>query len=534
MAGLIFVSVTAALAAPSVSWLLRSWRVHPYYSHGPILAGVAVYLVWRARATLTKGEASWWALIAVAAGAAVVFWAAPRQAYGWSTFALVLILVGGAGLSGGPVAMRAALFPAGALWFAIPTPLTERLAPAMAAQVAALAAQAAGMIGVPVVRAGVQLSVADGSYSVGGPCSGLRSLLALVALAYVSAGMGRSHFGRRVVVVALAVPLALAANWLRLTGLLVFTHEFGSARGLSIFEGPASPVLFGAAMAVIVALCWRFDGAEPIPRAAESAHADHQGGGSPAGAAGEGGVGMAARTKSSAVIGKQNLALMAGAGVVALAWLGVRTTKVAAAPIQAPSDTYVLYADVAGWYQRTPDEVAVVSPFDLTLDQLPSSLPFSIPPWQGEDRAADDDVALWLADPEVAVTRTYTRADGAVVWLSAFGSRGDRSFHLFEHTPITCYPLSGWVIDDLALVPLDIGPRSLTVQMGRATATDGELAFATVYLWRSPSRDASEGIVSLRLAAPVVGNMTYADARAALTDDFLPRLFLTTLPWSPF
>jgi hypothetical protein len=193
-----------------------------------------------------------------------------------------------------------------------------------------------------------------------------------------------------------------------------------------------------------------------------------------------------------------------------------------------------VYADVAGWYERTADEVAVISPFDLTLDGLPESLPYELGTWVGEDRPGDEDIGRWLADPEVAITRTYSRADGAVVWVSVFGNRGDRSFHLFEHTPFTCYPLSGWAISDAGRVKVAMGPRPLTVEMGTAASAEGELAFATLYLWRSPSRDARDGILSLRLAAPVLGDMTSEDARAILTDEFLPLLFTTTLPWSAF
>jgi hypothetical protein len=202
--------------------------------------------------------------------------------------------------------------------------------------------------------------------------------------------------------------------------------------------------------------------------------------------------------------------------------------------VAAAQNTHVLYADVAGWYERTPDEVAILSPFDLSLEGIASGLPYDLGEWRGQDRALSDDIGRWLSDPDVALTRTYVRADGAVVWLSAFGSRGDKSFHLFEHTPLTCYPLSGWKIQSLERTAVEMGPRPLTVELGKAVSGGDQLAFATVYLWDSPSRDSKEGVVSLRLAAPVVGDMTWDDARVLLVDDFLRQMFLGTLSWSAF
>jgi hypothetical protein len=215
-----------------------------------------------------------------------------------------------------------------------------------------------------------------------------------------------------------------------------------------------------------------------------------------------------------------------------LAAAGLRPAR--AAPAPTPDTGTVHYADVAGWYQRTPDEVAVVSPFDWSMASLPASLPYSIGPWRGEDRPPDPDVQAWFGDPDVTIERTYTRADGALVWLSAFGSRGDKSFHLFEHTPETCYPLSGWQIARLERQGIDLGPRPLTVNAGAATNPHGDsLAFLYVYVWDAPARDPARGLVSLRIAAPSPPAGSAEDA-ALLAEAFLAELFTTTLNWSAF
>jgi len=201
------------------------------------------------------------------------------------------------------------------------------------------------------------------------------------------------------------------------------------------------------------------------------------------------------------------------------------------APPPAPRGR-VLFADVEGWYRRTPDEVAVRSPFDLTLGGLPAGLPLTLGPWRGEDRPPDPAVPVWFRGPEVAVERTYRRADGELVWLSVFGSRGNKSFHLFEHTPDTCYPLGGWEVGRFEVTRLPLGPRPLAVNHGEAAGPAGRLVFFYLYLWDSPARSAERGVLSLRIAAPVSADP--AATFAMLSEDFLPRLLPTTLAWSRF
>ncbi|MCC7018738.1 MAG: exosortase-associated EpsI family protein [Ardenticatenales bacterium] len=228
--------------------------------------------------------------------------------------------------------------------------------------------------------------------------------------------------------------------------------------------------------------------------------------------------------------------IAAAAAILLAALLFTRTRDATPPPPAPPAGGHVVFADTAGWYGRTSGEVALRSTVDWSLGALPAALPLDIGAWVGEDRAEDPAVDIWLRDPEVSIARTYRRADGALVWLTAFGSRGGHSYHLFEHTPETCYPLGGWAIEafDARAVRLPRGPRPLSVNFGTAqkSGTKGELVFLYFYLWDHPGRDPERGVVSLRLAAPVRG--TSAETAAMLTDDFLPSLFPATLAWRRF
>lgn len=234
--------------------------------------------------------------------------------------------------------------------------------------------------------------------------------------------------------------------------------------------------------------------------------------------------------------GPRRRRLAAAAAVLLAAFALLARLRDGAPAPDAPPSGHVVFADTAGWYRQTAAEVAVRTPIDFALGSLPESLPLALGPWAGEDRPADPAVDTWFRDPEVAIERTYRRADGELVWVAAFGSRGDKSFHLFEHTPDTCYPLSGWEIDalDIARIDLRDGPRPLSVNRGVATRRDDgtRMVFVFLYLWDQPGRSSDDGVLSLRIAAPVSSD---PDATMAmLAGDFLPRLFDTTLAWRRF
>ena len=191
-----------------------------------------------------------------------------------------------------------------------------------------------------------------------------------------------------------------------------------------------------------------------------------------------------------------------------------------------------MFVDTAGWYLRTPNETAVLTPLDLTLDALPASVPMTLGQWHGADRVHDSAIDVFFQSPDVSLERTYYRSDGELVWLTAFGSRGPKSFHLFEHTPETCYPLGGWRITSFGPGDIGRGPQPLTVNLGTADGPEGEMVFLYFYVWDTPARDAERGVVTFRVAAPVSSDT--GQTLAMLREEFMPELFSTPVAWSRF
>ncbi len=221
------------------------------------------------------------------------------------------------------------------------------------------------------------------------------------------------------------------------------------------------------------------------------------------------------------------LALLAlGAGAI---WFEARPRP--GAPQAGSTALQIVYVDWAGWYRVTPDETAVISRYDLRWTALPASLPLQLGPWQGTELGTDEQIETWFAGPDRVLRRRYVDAEGHPLWLTVIASRGPKSFHLFEHTPHTCYPSAGWssLADEILRVPLASG--GLPVRRGLFRREGEQQVVYAWYQWDGPERDAAQGVASWRLVADATQGVTLAEARL---EGFLRLLFEGTLPWHRF
>lgn len=192
----------------------------------------------------------------------------------------------------------------------------------------------------------------------------------------------------------------------------------------------------------------------------------------------------------------------------------------------------VYFVDTEGWYRITDNERAVISPYRLRLTALPDSLPMELGPWSGKPLPLSPQINVWFDNPEVALQREYRNTDGDIVWLSIFGSRGPKSFRLFEHTPATCYPLSGWMMTREDVDTIEIGNGQIYAQRGFATNGEYSLIVLYLYLWDNPNRDPADGVVSVRVSAPILRSQT--ETLQVLKQDFFPLLFTDVIAWHRF
>ena len=167
--------------------------------------------------------------------------------------ALIPLLAALIGYLGGTRTLRRYAFPVGYLILAVPMPFVERwVAPLQRLAVTLSTALARGL-GVPASNKGSQIILSRDRLVVGAPCSGLYSLIALLALAVLMAYIVEGRWWARALLAVLAVPAALAANVGRVLALLLIAERWGGDVALGLWHTWAGPFFFGTAVALLFA-----------------------------------------------------------------------------------------------------------------------------------------------------------------------------------------------------------------------------------------------------------------------------------------
>ena len=236
--------------------LWRTWATNPNYSHGYLIPPVVAFLLWRERrrylAAREHGSTFGLVLIALALlGHVVSMRAGVFMTQGYS---LVLLLFGLSIFFYGRRATRTVWFPLGYLVLMLPMP--PYLMNVIAFRLKVFAARAGSGIaiklGIPLARSGMTIHIPAGSLRIADPCSGLRSLIALVALGALFAYLTRGKAWKRVVLFASAVPLAVLANVIRISVLCVVANVWGIDAALGFFHDFSGLLLFMIAFVGLV------------------------------------------------------------------------------------------------------------------------------------------------------------------------------------------------------------------------------------------------------------------------------------------
>ena len=246
----------AVLYAPTIWWLFGRWTMSVWHhAHGLLSPPVVAYFVYqelRRHPELPRG-ASPWGFALVAPALALHALDAGMNTELLAAASLVLLLPGLALLTIGAPRTRAILLPLLFLAFALPIPLalTEQLHWQLRLITTSATAAIMPLVGIPVFVEGTTLHLSSGSLQVGDACSGFSTLYAAAAIACLTAFSTEGR-ARRLIVLLSAVPLAIAANILRVTTLVLLVRWRGEGI-LDTFIHPLSGMMtFALALPVIL------------------------------------------------------------------------------------------------------------------------------------------------------------------------------------------------------------------------------------------------------------------------------------------
>ena len=234
------------LYAPTIRWLIDRWSMSVWHNaHGFLIPPVVAYFAWQELKPLRHEPASSsaWGFAFLVPALAMHMLDTGIHSEILSAFSIVVILPGLALLFLGVERTKAIAFPLAFTLLMLPIPLaiTERIHLVLRQIATDAAAVIVPLFGIPVYSEGTSLHIGNGELFIGDGCSGFSTLYAAVAVAALTA-YSCNHWRGRVLALVGAVPLAIAANIVRvcLLAVLVRWQGFGV---LETWMHPASGVL---------------------------------------------------------------------------------------------------------------------------------------------------------------------------------------------------------------------------------------------------------------------------------------------------
>lgn len=249
------VALLATIAWPVLAWLGNEWRHNDYYSHGPLVALVSAYLLWRLRPpALPENANDSRGLGLVAAGMALLVYFMISGAFYLAALAVIIILAGLVWAFWGSKLLRRLAFPLFFLALAVPLPIVERVTLPLALFTGVCSTGLVHWLGVNATVSGNAVTLPASTLVIGAQCSGVNSIMALLALTTLGAYSLQGPWWGRLVLVALAVPLALLGNILRVAGLLWVARHFGTQAGFDFYHTWSGPVFFAGVCLLFIPL----------------------------------------------------------------------------------------------------------------------------------------------------------------------------------------------------------------------------------------------------------------------------------------
>ncbi|MCB1236112.1 MAG: exosortase/archaeosortase family protein [Verrucomicrobiae bacterium] len=248
-------------------WLWYFWRF-PDWQHGALVPPLALWLVWRRRENWRglPAEGSNWALPVVLTGFFLFFAGVRANLYYLGYASAHLLLLGTILWLGGRAWLRELAFPLCFLAFMWPLYFLEsRVGFPLRLLMTHLCSGLLDLGGVEHLQLGTAIvSPADAAaglargdrfaLEVANPCSGIRSLFALMMLGALYGGLafGNRPFFWAAMWIA-AVPLAIAGNVVRILLLMLGSRLFGSAFAIGSDGGTSAFHFFAGIMVFLVA-----------------------------------------------------------------------------------------------------------------------------------------------------------------------------------------------------------------------------------------------------------------------------------------
>ncbi|MDE1466585.1 exosortase A [Aurantiacibacter sp. D1-12] len=251
---------TALLALFAGDWaeMVMQWWNSSTYNHILLVPPILIWLVYQRASELAKlTPQAWWPGLIPFAGALVIWLLGDVSGLATAKhIGLVAAMQSLVVLLFGPRVSWALLFPI--CYAAFLVPIGDELVPALQMITADITIALTESSGIPAHIEGVFIDTPAGLFEVAEACSGVKFLIAMIALGTLVAHVCFRSWTRRIAFMALAIALPILANGVRAWGTIYIAQSQGIsfAAGFDhIFYGW---IFFALVMGALLAIGWKF------------------------------------------------------------------------------------------------------------------------------------------------------------------------------------------------------------------------------------------------------------------------------------
>ena len=242
-------SLTLAAYIPTFIWMIDRWtEKDTYYNHGFLVPFISIFIAWLKREKLGKLKIeptnTGWLLFII--GITIHTMSALVRVYFTSGFSLLLTLSGLVLLFFGKKSLKELLFPILFLISMIPLPLVAiaNISFRLKILAANISTRILNGMGIPAIRDGSVIKTMHSYLMVEDPCSGIRSLIALISLGALMAYFSNTTKVKKAIIFLSSIPIAIASNIIRIVALGLASEIYGSKLATGTFHDVMGILVF--------------------------------------------------------------------------------------------------------------------------------------------------------------------------------------------------------------------------------------------------------------------------------------------------
>jgi exosortase len=238
-----------------IAKLVHDWWIDENYSHGFLIVPLALYFAWerRDRFNAAARQPSILGLVLVIGSLGALVAGVLGAEVFTSEISLLGVLAGVLWYLFGFARLQIMIFPLAFLLLMIPIPaiIFNQITFPLQLLASRFGEMALVVSGIPVLREGNVIQLANTSLEVAEACSGIRSLISLLTLGIVYGYFMDRRIWARVLLAFSTIPVAIVANGVRVAGTGIAAHYYGPEAAQGFFHTFSGWLVFLAAFLML-------------------------------------------------------------------------------------------------------------------------------------------------------------------------------------------------------------------------------------------------------------------------------------------